>query len=92
MAEASTIYEPSRRGAPFVAAIHGPNGGIVAAPNQSDPGLQGKTSRSPLERSLDPDDIQGKAIGAALRRKAEQRERAWDLKMRQTMGAICAGC
>lgn len=61
-------------------------------PNQSDSGHRGKTSRSVLERSLDPDDTQGKAIGAALRRKAEQRERAWDLKMRQTMGAICTGC
>ncbi len=30
--------------------------------------------------------------GDEYARKAQERERAWDLKMRETMRAICVGC
>jgi hypothetical protein len=61
-------------------------------PNRSQPAILSTAYRSAADRALDPDDARGKAIGDALRRKAEERERAWDRKMRRTMGAICTGC
>ena len=70
-----------------VMALSGPVG---AQPAQ--PASKVGRAAAPAAKSGGLGDPEADAMAAASRKKAADRERAWDLKMRTLMRGICTGC
>jgi hypothetical protein len=63
----------------------------LPAQAQARPKVEAPADGSTQKPSLNPEASMTE-IDAAARKKAEERERAWDRKMRGTMRGICSGC
>jgi hypothetical protein len=54
---------------------------------KADPSTESSIQRPPLDPA-----ISGTQDGTAARKRTEERERAWDRRMRDVMRGICTGC